>query len=135
VSATVDVTRIYKNKNKQTKFTKEEPFNTTVQARSKREAEQKAQEEIDIVYQGEGEDSLIYMSQTTKSSYSSISAGSAQSTASMPMRNASYLNYDFIPHDTQHFKHHCFCVFDVFLNFYAQLKNNKKYKKMDVRTM
>ena len=135
VSATVDVTRIYKNKNKQKKFTKEEPFNTTVQARNKREAERKAQEEIDVVYQGEGEDSLIYMSQTTKSSYSTISAGSAQSTASMPMRNASYLNYDFIPHDTQHFKNQGFCVFDVFLNFYAQLKNNKKNKRMNFRTM
>ena len=74
-------------------------------------------------------------SQTKESEFITISAGSAQSTADMPMRNASYLNYDFIPHDTQHFKDPGFCVFDVFLNFYAQLKNNKKYKRMDFRTM
>jgi predicted N-acyltransferase len=79
---------------------------------------------------------LIYKSQSAKSGFSTISAGSAQSTASMPMRNASYLNYDFIPHDTQHFKNQGFCVFDVFLNFYAQLKNIKnKYKRIDFRTM
>ena len=131
VSATVDVTRIYKTKNKKKTVTKEEPFNTTVQARSKREAEKLAQAEIDIVYEGDEEDSLIYMSQTAKSEFITISAGPAQSTADMPMRNASYLNYDWIPHDTQHFKNQGFCVVDVFLNVYALLKNIKKYKRMD----
>ena len=50
----------------------------------------------------------------------------AQATEDMNMKSAKYVDYDFIPHDTKHFKHEGFCVVDVLLGVYANLPRNKK---------
>ena len=45
------------------------------------------------------------------------------------MKAADYVEYDFIPQDTKHFKHQGFCVMDVLLGVYANLPRNKKLTK------
>ena len=103
------------------------PFSETVKATSKEDAEAQVREKLAEQFEKDHEDSQELVERSLKDvDFITREPPQTQATEDMPMKAADYVDYEFIPQDTTHFKHEGFCVVDVLLGAYAKLPRNKK---------
>ena len=102
-------------------------FSETVQATNKEDAELQVRQKLNQQFVMEKEDSPHIIERGVKEiDFVTREPPKAQATEDMNMKSGKYVDYDFIPHDTTHFKEGGFCVVDVLLGVYAGLPRNKK---------
>ena len=106
------------------KYSYETPYNKTIKARNKEEAEKIALDEVEDDIENHFEDSMNVVSTKVGKVTASATAGPSSSSgpSSMAMRAATYVDYDFIPADTTHLKNEGFCVIDRLLGKYKDLE-------------
>jgi 5-methylcytosine-specific restriction endonuclease McrA len=128
--AAVRTTYLYQNRKdgkKSETFTDLLPFSETVKATSKEDAEAQVREKLAEQIEKDHEDSQEVVERSLKDvDFITREPPKTQATEDMPMKAADYVDYEFIPQDTKHFKHEGFCVVDVLLGVYAKLPRNKK---------